>query len=383
MEGIWDLKADVVQEGDKLRDVSPIARKTIIDDNGYSHYIFNKQLFKNSSYKMPGDDFELFKMFLDGEDLIYPSDGDIPTDIVAVEAKKVLNYIVACSENLSSSYYEDANIALKNGKNSLVRGVIKLHLGKYTTNEWRRKRFTSSINFFMFQVSLLDHALTQMDWVKNKETNNWEKSLQWFDTETSEISHDAICTTTNLNQLLDFVTENYFEGTNLRDIFIKNLNRGFDVDLNDIINVVLYYNGLSKNYKDEWKVVWESFEVTTNTRNTRITSNIISLCRYSSGIADHLDRVSSALAKFHGKIFDIKEYPDESLRRICRTSIHWTEYLEKNGTDDTRNMLHEFLLEQKDEKLIHSKNLRSFTENVLKLLNSKYEYLKIIFEILE
>jgi len=41
------------------------------------------------------------------------------------------------------------------------------------------------------------------------------------------------------------------------------------------------------------------------------------------------------------------------------------------------------LLEQKDEKLIHSKNLRSFTENVLKLLNSKYEYLKIIFEILE
>jgi hypothetical protein len=222
-----------------------------------------------------------------------------------------------------------------------------------------------------------------MDWVKNKETNNWEKSLQWFDTETSENAYDAICTTKNLNNLLDFVAENYFEGTSLRDIFIKKLKRGFDVDLSDIINVVFFINGSNKNYKEEWSDVWESFEVTTNTRNTRITSNIISLCRYSLGIADHLDRVSRALATYHGKIFDKKEYPDESLRRICRTSIHWTEYLEKNGTDATRNMLHEFLVKQKDEKLIYSKNLRSFTENVLKLLNSKYEYLKVIFEILK
>ncbi|MHA1985880.1 MAG: hypothetical protein ACW98D_04495 [Promethearchaeota archaeon] len=383
MEGIWDLKADVAQEGDKLRDVSPIARKTIIDDNSYSHYIFSKQLFINSSYKIPGDDFELFKMFLEGEDLIYPSDGVIPLNIVAAEAKKVLNYIVTCAENISSPYYEDAKIAMKNGKLDLIRGPVKLYLGNFTTIDWRRKRFTGSINFFTFHVSLLDHALTQMDWVKNKETNNWEKSLQWFDTETSENAYDAICTTKNLNNLLDFVAENYFEGTSLRDIFIKKLKRGFDVDLSDIINVVFFINGSNKNYKEEWSDVWESFEVTTNTRNTRITSNIISLCRYSLGIADHLDRVSRALATYHGKIFDKKEYPDESLRRICRTSIHWTEYLEKNGTDATRNMLHEFLVKQKDEKLIYSKNLRSFTENVLKLLNSKYEYLKVIFEILK
>ncbi|MHA2325186.1 MAG: hypothetical protein ACXACB_07290, partial [Promethearchaeota archaeon] len=244
MEGIWDLKADVVQEGDKLRDISPIAGKTIVDDKNCLHYIFNKQLFKNSSYKTPTDDFELFKMFLDGEDLTYPSDGEIPIEVVAVEARKVLNYIVACSENLSSSYYEDANIALKNGKNSLVRGAIKLYLGKYTNKEWRRKRFTASINFFTFQVSLLDHALTQMGWVKNKETNYWEISLQWFDIETSEIPHDAICTANNLNQLLDFVNENYFEGTNLREIFIKNLKRGFNTDLSDIINVALYNNDL-------------------------------------------------------------------------------------------------------------------------------------------
>ncbi|MHA1932128.1 MAG: hypothetical protein ACW96X_06285, partial [Promethearchaeota archaeon] len=144
MEGIWDLRADAVQEGDKLRGVSPIARKTITDDNGYTHYRFSQQLFKTSSYIIPDDDYELFKMFLEGEALIYPSDGDIPSDIVASETIKVLNYIVACSKDFSSFYYDAANTALKNGKNSVVRGAIKLHLGKYTTNEWRRKRFTAS-----------------------------------------------------------------------------------------------------------------------------------------------------------------------------------------------------------------------------------------------
>ena len=102
MEGIWDLKADVVKKGDELREVSPIGRKTRIDDNGCTHYIFISQLFKTSSYKIPDDDFELFKMFLDGEALVYPSDGEIPIDIVAIEARNVLNYIVTCSKNLRS-----------------------------------------------------------------------------------------------------------------------------------------------------------------------------------------------------------------------------------------------------------------------------------------
>ena len=52
MEGIWDLRADDIQESDNLRDVDPIARKNRIDDNGNTHYIFSKQLFKTSSYIM-------------------------------------------------------------------------------------------------------------------------------------------------------------------------------------------------------------------------------------------------------------------------------------------------------------------------------------------
>ena len=381
MEGIWDLKADVVQEGDKLRDVYPIARKTIIDDNGYSHYIFSRQLFKNSSYKIPDDDFELFKMFLDGEDLIYPSDGVIPTDIVAVEAKKVLNYIVACSENLSSSYYEDANIALKNGKNSLVRGVLKLYLGKYTTRDWRRKRFTGSINFFTFQVSLLDHALRQMDWVKNKETDEFEKNVSWINPNRRETKHEALCVADNLNQLLDFGAGSYLEGTGLKEIFNKKIKRGHDVDLSDIINVALHNDGLTGINEDELNEAWESFEAATNTRSSRVTSNLISLCRYSLGTADYLERVNNTIDKYHNKILDKNEYSDKSLEKICRMSIHWMNYLKENGPDDTRTMIHQFLLEQKDEKQIQAKNLRRFEEKILKLLNSKYNYLKIVFEI--
>jgi hypothetical protein len=218
-----------------------------------------------------------------------------------------------------------------------------------------------------------------MGWVKNKETNKWEKSLQWFDPDTTKKTYDAICTALNLNQLLDFTTENYFKGTTLRDIVIKSLIRGLDVDLNDIINVALHNNSL--NNKDDMYDVWESFEATTNTRSTRITSNIISLCRYSLGIADHLERVSSVLDRYHDKIFDKKKHPDETLKKISRISIPWKQHIEKNDLEVTRDKVHEYLLKQRDEKLLHVLNLRTFAKRILKLLNTKYRHLKIIFEI--
>jgi len=383
MTSIWDTKADAMQKGDKLRDVSPLNNKTRVDKDGFTHYIFSKRLFNNPWYKIPDDTLELFKSFLDGGSRAYPSDGRIPCDIVAAEARKILNIIVDISNEPNNVYYNDACESLKDGKFNLVRGTLKLYLGKYTTRDWRRKRFTDDIDFWVFKVHLLDHVLRKMGWIKNKETGEYEKSVEWVSPDTGETRHEALCAANNLNQLLDFGAGSYLEGTRIKEIFNKKLKRGHDVDLSDIINVVLHNDGSIGRNKDEWSDVWESFEAASNTRNTRITSNLISLCRYSSGIADHLERVSSALAKYHDKIYDKKEYPDESLRRICRTSIHWTDYLDKNGPDATRNMLHEFLLEQKDEKLIHLKNIRSFTENVLKLLNSKYEYLKIVFEIIK
>jgi hypothetical protein len=381
MTSIWDIKADAVEKGDNKRDVSPLHDKTEVDENGVTHYVFSKLLFNNPWYKIPDNDLELFKNFLDGGSRAYPSDGSIPCDIVAGEARKILNKIVDISNHPDNVYYNDACESLKAGKFNLVRGTLKLYLGKYTTRDWRRKRFTDDIDFWVFKVHLLDHVLREMGWIKNKETGEFEKSVDWINPDTGETRHEALCAANNLNQLLDFGAGSYLEGTRLKEIFNKKLKRGHDVDLSDIINVALYNDGSLERNKDEWADVWESFEAATNTRNSRITSNIISLCRYSIGIADHLERVSKALDKYHEHILDKNEYPDDVIKRICRTSIHWMDYLKKNGPDATRNMLHEFLLEQIEEKPIHVKNLRAFAKNVLKLLNSKYEYVNIVFEI--
>ncbi|MFX0028734.1 MAG: hypothetical protein ACFE8B_05965 [Candidatus Hermodarchaeota archaeon] len=378
---IWDTKADVVQKGDKLRDVTPLTNKTYVDEKGFTHYLFSKLLFNNPWYKIPNNDLDLFKNFVDGGSRSYPSDGSIPCDIVAGEARRVINRIVEISNEPENVYYKDACDSLKNGKFELVRGTLKLYLGKYTTRDWRRKRFTDDIDFWSFQIHLLDHVLREMGWIKNKETGEWEKSVEWINPETGETRHEALCAANNLNQLLDFGAGSYLEGTKLKEIFNKKLKRGHDVDLSDIINVALYNDGKIGRNKDEWNEVWVSFEAATNTRNTRITSNIISLCRYSLGIADYLERVTNALNKYHELIFDKNEYPDEAIKRICRTSIHWMKYFEENGPDETRNMLHDFLIEQIAEKPLNVANLRSFVENILNLLNSKYEYVKIIFEI--
>ncbi|MFW9781870.1 MAG: hypothetical protein ACFFFB_06260 [Candidatus Heimdallarchaeota archaeon] len=381
MTSIWDRRADAVQKGDNQRDVSPLSERTYVDENGFTHYVFSKSLFNNPWYTIPNDHLELFKKFVDGGSRAYPSDGRIPCDIVAGEARNVLNNIVGCAEDSNNPYCNTAKLALKDGKDSLVRGTLKLYLGKYTSRDWRRKRFTDDIDFWCFQISTLDHALKECGWIKNKETGEFEKTVSWVNPDTGETRHEALCAANNLNQLLDFGSGSYLEGTKLKEIFNKKLKRGHDVDISDMINVALYNDGLNGRNKDEWNDVWESFEAATNTRNSRITSNIISLCRYSLGIADHLERVSEAIDKYHDKIFDKKEYSDEDIKRICRTSIHWMDYLEKNGPDATRTMLHEFFLEQREEKPLHVKNLRSFAEKVLNLLNSKYEYLKIVFEV--
>ncbi|MFX1366882.1 MAG: hypothetical protein ACFFCE_13245 [Promethearchaeota archaeon] len=381
MTSIWDIKADAQQKGDNLRDVSPLPDKTRIDKNGFTHYVFSKRMFNNPWYKIPENEIELFQKYLDGGSRMYPSDGKIPCDIVAGEARTVLNHIMTCSEDSNNPYCVNARKALKDGKKSLVRGTLKLYLGKYTSRDWRRKRFTDDIDFWCFEVGVLDHALKECGWVKNKETGEFEKQVQWTNPDTGEVRYEALCAANNLNQLLDFGAGSYLEGTGLKEIFNKKLKRGHDVDLSDIMNVALHNSDLASRNNDKMNEIWESFEAATNTRNSRITSNLISLCRYSLGTADYLERVSNAINKYHEKILDINEYPNESIKKICNISIHWMKFFKENGPDETRKMLHEFLLEQKDEKKIQAKNLRIFINEILILLNSKYDYLKIIFEI--
>ena len=381
MNGIWDIKTDAVKKGDNLRDVLPLTDKTRIDENGFTHYVFNKLMFNNPWYMIPNDELELFKDFLNGSSRAYPSDGNVPCDIVAKEARIVLNKIVEYANDSNHVHYIDAGEALINGKLALVRGTMKIYLGKYTTRDWRRKRFTDDIDFWVFNVHVLEHALKQTGWAKNKNTGEWEKHVDWINPDINESRKNILFAANNLNQLLDFGAGSYLEGTSLKNEFNKKIKRGHDVDLNDIINIAMVNNGTEGQHLEEWLEAWTAFEEASNTRSTRITANIISLYRYSLAIADHLEKVGKSLEKYHELIFDKSEYPDSELSMICRTSIHWVDFLVSNGPDATRKMLHDFIIEQAKERLQYSKNLRSFSKKVLDLLNSKYIYLKIVFEI--
>ncbi len=381
MNGIWDIKADAITKGDNLRDVSPIIEKNRKDENEFTHYIFTKVTFNNPWYSIPDDDSGLFEDFIRGGSRSYPSDGSIPCDVVANEARKVLKKIELCSNDPNHHFCEEARSALKNGKYNVFRGTLKLYLGKYTTRDWRRKRFTDDIDFWMFQTSLLDSKLKECNFIKNKKTGEWEKRVNWEKLNTEEKRKEILFAANNLNLLLDFGAGAFLEGSNLKDIFDKKIKRGHNVDLSDILNVVMINDGKEGIHKDEWLEAWSSFEQAINTRSTRTTSNLISLCRYSLAIANHLEKVSSALNKYNDSILDKSKYPVEKLKTLCRISTHWVKFLEDNGPDETRKMLHDFYHKQAEEKPIHAKNLRYFVNKIMKLLNSKYEYLKIIFEI--
>jgi len=233
----------------------------------------------------------------------------------------------------------------------------------------------------MFQTNLLDSSLKECSFLKNKETGEWEKSVEWEKFETKEKRRETLFAANNLNQLLDFGAGSNLEGSSLKEIFDKKIKRGHDVDLSDIINVAMVNNGIDGIHKDEWLDAWNSFEQAANTRNTRSTSNLISICRYSFTIADHLEKVGEAIKKYKNLLLDKSKYTDEKIKSLCKISIHWEKFYDANGIDETRKMIHDFYHNQAEEKPLHAQNLRILAKKILKLLNSKYEYLKVIFEI--
>lgn len=386
MNTIWDTRSDAVKKDDNLRDVTPLPDKIKIDEKGFTHYFFSKTMFNNPWYDIPENDLELFNKFISGGSRAYPSDGNVPCDVVAKEARILLNKIIDLSQDSSSHHFEEACKALENGKINLVRGTLKLYLGKYTTRDWRRKRFTDDIDFWIRQIHVLHHVLRRSGWIKNNTTKEWEKKIQWKNLITNEERTAKLIAANDLDQLLDFGAGSYLEGSSLKQVFQKKIKRGHDVDLSDMINVIMVNGADGKHIgmeqrKLEWQDSWNAFEEATNTRNTRITSNLISLCRMSNGIADHLERVSNAIKKYNNDIFNKKEYPNHRLEKICNISIHWKNYLKDYSPDATREMLHSFFEDQAEERPKHAKNLRSFVKKVLNLLNSKYRHLKILFEV--
>ena len=382
MHGIWDLKADSVIKGDNLRDVSPILDKTKIDEGGFTHYVFSQEMFHNPKFTIPDDDYELFEKFLDGGSREYPSDGNIPADVVASEANIVLDKIAEIANKSNHKYCQIAREELrKNGRNGLVRGTVKLYLCEYTTRDWRRKRFTDDIDFWIFNKNLLEYALRKTGWNKNSKTREFEKTIKWYEYSTNKLETSVIITSNDTDQVLDFCNGCYLEGSALKDIFRKKLKRGHDVDLSDIINVAIVNNREVGELNEDWINAWSAFEESANIRSSRITSNIISLCRFSHGIADYLERIGRVIGKYNKLIFEESKYSDKKIIHVCKVSSHYLRQTSTFKPNITRNRIYSNLAKQKIKKQQYANNLRNFANKVLELLNSKYQHNKVIFEI--
>lgn len=376
----WDSKADTVFSGDEGREINPIFDKTYEDEEGI-HYMFSKVLFKNPRYKIPEDDLILFKKFLDGGSRSYPSDGAIPLDIVATEARIIIHQIMNIASNPEAKYHEEAKEALKHGKYGMVRGCVKLYLKKYTTRDWRRKRFTDDIDFWIYKLELFHHVLEISGWNRNLKTKEWEKKVEWMNYDTHERETGILIASNDLNQAMDFGNGSYLDGSDLKSVIKKKMKRGHDVDLSDIINVAMVQYGTESDKHEKWAQAWEAIEESANTRETRIISNLISLVRYALAVAEYIERVGKALETHAKLIYDHKSYPDQEVKRICRYSSHWTGYMINNGYENTRNLIYSYIIEQLTAKRFHSRNLKDFSADVLELINNKLAHMNTIIEI--
>ncbi|MFX0099248.1 MAG: hypothetical protein ACFFCS_06665 [Candidatus Hodarchaeota archaeon] len=379
---IWDHVADVMTKDDRLREVNPILDAIWKDDDGIIHIPFSKLIFSNPKYTIPSDDFALFMKFVEGGSREYPSDGSIPLDVVVEEAKIILDDIERIAYDPEHPLHDVAKNELeRDGRLGMVRGALKIYKGKYTTRDWRRKRFTDDIDFWVFDKPLLEHVLRQNGWRKNPKTKEYEKHKEWLNYATKQRETCLMIASNDIDQRLDFGAGSHLEGTDLKDIFKKKIERGHDVDLSDIINIALYNDKIYGELTKEWMDTWITFKALANTRNTRVMSNFISLCRYGYGIADYLERVAQAIEKYAGLILNEKMYLDEHIIKVYEHSRNPLMRIGKISPQEARKKIINSLYDQARKKVLYASNLRHFVHDILELVNSKYRHVSVIFEI--
>ena len=375
INNIWDVRADEISRGDNLRSIYPI--KDYQDELGCTHYIFTKQIFDNPKYIIPKDDFTLFYNFLNGGSREYPSDGNIPVDVVAQEGRVILGLIKEIANNPAHKFHLNAYDLLK-GKTELdlVRGTILFYLGEYTTRDWRRKRSTDDLDFWMKDQNLFEYIVSEKGYRKNKNTKEWEKKVTWIDPWTGRTESNVLIASNDINQGLDFGSGSYLEGSSLKANVKKKIYRGYDVDLSDLINTAIPNN--IPESTDETSP-WAAFKECCNMRHSRATSNIISLCRYARGIASYLARVGKSIQMFKETVKNQRNIPNQDILMICRVSTHSLKFGEMDSPDVTRERIYQNLVVQEERKIQYSNNIHNFANRVINLFNQKYD--KLVFEI--
>ncbi|MHA1263707.1 MAG: hypothetical protein ACTSRS_00575 [Candidatus Helarchaeota archaeon] len=375
----WDTEADAITEGDKLREVLPTREQSNVA--GMTIYVFTKIIFHNPRYIIPKDPFTLFYNFLNGGSREYPSDGTIPVDVVAEEITKIFQAIRKIENDPFHPFHKSAKNLLANGEVELLRGTMKLYIGNYTTRDWRRKRSTDDIDFWISDNSLLEYVLSQdHGWQKNKITKEWEKKITWNNIWTGRLESAILIASNDMVQGMDFGSGSYLEGCSLKDVLKKKIVRGHDVDLSDIINVAIVGN-IPENYEPDSP--WMAFEEAANMRHRRVNSNLISLSRYAHGIADYLYHVGESIRLYKGLVKDQSKIPNPEILKICRVSSHWLSRQVPQEPAATRYRIYNNLVKMERKKIQYSETLREFANRIFNLLNKKYEAAGIFFKIQE
>ncbi|MHA1231377.1 MAG: hypothetical protein ACTSPQ_12085, partial [Candidatus Helarchaeota archaeon] len=325
-----------------------------------------------------------FQKFLDGGSREYPSDGNIPVDIAANEAMKILNKIKEIAYDIKHPFHLLVTELLEDPEKDifhLVRGTLHLYLCNHTTRDWRRKRSTDDIDFWIPSPRLLNYVIKSLNdgWVYNPKRGEWEKRVHWNDLWTGERKSGILIASNDINQRMDFGLGSYLEGPGLKNIIKKKLVRGHDVDLSDIINCAIL-NNIPIEYDEDSP--WTAIVECANMRHSRTTSNIISLCRLSYGVANYIRRVGLAIKKYKDTFKNKELFPDKKVVNICRVSSHWLSET-RYKPNITRDRIYNNLVKQERKKLQYANNLYFFADQVLKLLNSKYEHIKIKFAIIK
>ncbi len=372
----WDEKTDRYERDDELRSLFPVEK--LIDERGKIHYFFNQDMFHNPKYSIPNNDYELFNKFLEGGSREYPSDGKIPIDIAAKEAKLFIKEIENVVINPQNEFHQTIRSILNGRKPvELIRGAIRLYLSNISTRDWRRKRSTDDIVMWIPNMLFLEYILKKLNWKYNKITSEWQKKVVWDDKWTGATKSNVLIASNDVFQATDFGAGSFLSGSRIKDIIKKKIMRGYDVDLSDIINIALKNNIPSIDDPNE---PWAAFIECANMRASRVTSNLISLCIYSYSFAYYLKRVGVAIHKYRYDLKDQERFTDDKVLEICKMSSHWLNNHQDNAQAARKRIFnnlerHEFL------KLEHSKNLFEFMLRVIALLNEKYEKVGIFFEI--
>ncbi len=386
----FSTRTDMIIRGDKNREIVPFK---ITNEDGFTVYHFQWQMFYNPKYKIPEESGAMFKSFIVGDSRAYSSDGKIPAIRAAIEARKIIQEVRHIAADKEHPFYQKAKKAVMNGYAqvediSVVRGTIGLMLGKWMPKDWQKRRYTDDIDFFWETIDndLWNHVLNKLGWTTDDATPGtwsiWKKMVIEVPGVPLECSND-----TTLSKQFGGADAT-LDGPGLKAILKFKFFRCHDIDINDIINVAIM--GLLNIEEDEPNHPWRAVMETLWRGGMDDIAHLIAICQHSFPIATHILKVANALKEHVQDFFIPNVFPDEEIKRIYSmqtpvipggTHYYWEPFQAGTSTDvkEMRKELYRFFLDEAEKRFYYGSRVRSFGHTLVWALNRRFKPSKVRF----